>query len=405
LCAVEMDRHFWMVCVTHMFVEVYFLVQVALIPVFIREFQLSLFEASFVATVPSFIQLITNIPTGYLADRIGTNHILFMSMIAEGVSALAISQTNNFWMLVLGVSVMRASSPLYHITGLSHITQIVKQEKIARSMGFHNALGSFGSAIGLISLALFLSTTGWRWIYILWSVPIVIWGFVLLKSSQLKISRTARDEKGMTLNRSPIVFSFEFLIFLVAIGLREVGNTGTATFMTTYLVEIRELSEAAASLIFGLGPLMGIVGSLGGGYLGEKVGAKKALDIAMLGCIVSLSVLAASAQFHFLTFVYLVYAFFSNSVWSPMNTIVADLTPVTERGLSFSVYFFSEGLVVSITPAIAAAIIGLSDVWHIFPFSIIFLTTGLITLRPVSSQERTKRESHRLGYERNTFTQ
>jgi len=374
-----------MVCITHMFVEVYFLTQVALIPVFIREFQLNLFEASFVATVPSFVQLLTNIPTGYLADRIDTNHILFMSMVAEAASALAISQTNNFWMLVLGVSVMRVSSPLYHITGLSHISRIVKQEKISRSMGFHNALGSFGSAIGLISLALFLSTTGWRWIYIFWSVPILIWGFVLLRSSQLKISRTSKEEKGVTLKRLPLVFSSGFLIFLVAIGLREVGNTGTATFMTTYLVEMRELSEATASLVFGLGPFMGIVGSLGGGYLGEKVGAKKALDIAMFGCIASLSVLATSAQIHLLTFVYLLYAYFSNSVWSPMNTIVADLTPVTERGLSFSVYFFSEGLIVSITPTIAAAVIGLSDIWHIFPFSIIFLTIGLVTLQPVSS--------------------
>ena len=60
-------KPFWAVSLTHMFVEVYYLTQVALIPTFIREFNLSLLETSLVATVPSFIQLLANLPSGYLS--------------------------------------------------------------------------------------------------------------------------------------------------------------------------------------------------------------------------------------------------------------------------------------------------------------------------------------------------
>jgi FSR family fosmidomycin resistance protein-like MFS transporter len=369
-----------------MFIEIYYLIHVALIPVFIREFQLGLLEASLVATVPSLVPIFMNLPVGYLADRVSVNQLLFVSMAIEAASAFAISQTNSFWVLVLCVSFMKMCSPLYHITGLSSISRGVTQGKISRSMGVHNALGSFGSAIGLVSLAIFQSTANWRWVYAFWPVPLFIWGIIILKSPQLKTTETNREEKRTVLKRLPLIFSVGFIIFLVAIGFREVGNTGTSTFMTTYLVDTRGLSEVTASLIFGLGPFTGILGSLVGGFLGEKIGAKKTLGFAMIGCIFSLVALAFSSNLFVLTLVYVFYAFFSNSVWSPMNTLVADLTPKNERGLSFSIYFLTEGFIVSATPVIAATVISLTSIWIIFPFSIIFIALGLLTLQMLSYQ-------------------
>ena len=378
-----MEKPLWMICVTHMFLETYLLVQVALIPVIAREFQLSLLEASLVATVPSLFTLLMNIPSGFLADRFSTNHLLFASMLIEGLSALLISQTYNFWMLVLGVSLMKIASRIYHISGLSQISRFAKPERMGRSIGFQNALGSLGSAAGVVSLAVFLSTLGWRWSYLFWAFPILIWGFILLRSPQLKTKPTDKTEieKQERLMKLSLIFSAPLLIFLVAIGIREVGSTGISTFMTTYFVSTRGLSESTASLIFGLGPFMGIVGSLAGGYMTERTGAKKALSWAVLGCVVSLSILSLMTHVYLLVLVYLVYALFSNSLWSPMNTIVAAITPESERGLSYSIYFFTEGLIASFTPTLVAGVIELSDVWFVFPFSIIFMIMGLIILQ------------------------
>jgi len=382
-CVVGMEKPFWMICITHMLLEVYLLIQVALIPVYIREFQLSIFEASLVATIPSLIQLMMNVPFGFLVDRFQVKHLLFASMAIEGASALLLSQTNSFWMLVFGVSMMKLSSPLYHISGLSQISRLVTQEKTSRSIGIHNALGSLGVAIGAVSLTLFLTSLGWRWAYLFWAIPVLSWGFIILRSSQLeaRAQEKKESERRKVLERLSLVLHFNFLIFLSAIGLREVGITGISTFMTTYLVKIRGFSEAISSLVFGLGPFIGIVGALGGGYLGEKIGAKKTLSLAILGCAVSLYVLSLTSQLYLLTLVYLIYAFFSHSVWTPMNTIVSDVTPRTERGLSFSVYFFTEGLVTSITPTSAAVIIELSNISYIFPFSIMFIVAGLVMLQ------------------------
>ena len=379
----RMDKPVWMISVTHMFIEIYLLVQVALIPVIIQEFELSLIEASLIATVPSLVALLMNVPSGFLADRLSTNHLLFVSMLTEGCSALLISQTSNFWALVLGVSLLKVSSPIYHIPGLSQISRFVKLERIGRSIGFHNALGNVGSASGILSLALFLSTVGWRWVYLFWAFPILIWGFVLLVSPKLKTQRIVRSEtqEKSLRRRLSYIFSASLLVFLAAIGFREVGSTSAYTFMTTYFVNVRGILESTAMLIFGLGPFIGIIGSIGSGYFTEHIGAKKALSVAILGCMISLFLLSLMTHTFLLAFLYVVYALFASSLWSPMNTIVAAITPESKRGLSYSVYFFAEGLTASVTPTIAAGVIAVSNVWSVFPFSIAFMALGVITLQ------------------------
>ncbi len=378
-----MEKSLWMIYTTHMFVEIYLLIQVALIPVIVREFQLSLLEASLVATIPSFVALLMNIPSGILADRVSTNRLLFASMLVEGIAAFLVSQTSNFWLLVLAVSLLRVSSPIYHVSGLSQISRLAKPERMSRSIGFHNALGNVGSAAGVISLTLFLSTLGWRWTYLFWSIPILVWGFVILTSPHLKTlraERTERPDKG-GLKRLPLVFSSGLLLFLIFIGLREIGSTGSTTFMTTFFVETRGLSETMASLIFGLGPFIGIVGSLYGGFWAERVGAKKALSWGVLLCTLGLSLLAVASEPYLMVLIYISYSFFSSTVWAPMNTLVARLTPVSDRGLSYSVYFFAEGLLISIAPIMAAGVIELTSVWFVLPFSVVFFIAGVTVLQ------------------------
>jgi predicted MFS family arabinose efflux permease len=378
-----MERPFLVICVTHMLIEVNLLIQVALIPVIKQEFRLSLLEASLIATVPSLVQLLMNIPSGYLYDRFGVKRLLFASMLIEGLSGLLIGQTNSFWTLVLGISLMKVSSPIYHISGLSQISKIVKPVQMNRSMGFHNALGNSGSAAGVITLAIFLSTMGWRWTYVFWAFPVLAWAFLISKSSQFNIERPKRQEVDgkSSLRRLPLVLSSSFLLFLIIIAVRELGATGSSTFMTTFFVDTKNMSESTASLVFALGPFLGVIGSLGGGYLSERTGGMKALGWMILGCAGALFVLPLIPQFSLIVLTYIVYSFFANGMWSPMNALVADMLPSTDAGLGFSVYFFTDGLTTAIAPTVAAGAIELSGVWFVFPFSALFLVSSLIMLQ------------------------
>jgi len=388
------EKPIWMVCTTHMFVEVFLLTQVALIPVIVREFQLSLLEASLVAAVPSLVALFMNIPSGLLADRVSANRLLFISMTIEGLSALLVSRSSSFWGLVVALSFMQIASPLYHASGLTQVTRIARREHLSMAMGLHNALGNLGAGAGVVSLAILLSL-GWRWAYLLWAVPMLIWGVTILMSPRLTITGSGRHlhRSASSSSSTSSIFRYALLIFLIVISIREVGSTSITTFMTTYLVKSRNISESIASLIFGSGPFVGIIGSLVGGYIGIRVGTKKALIWAILGSAVSLSILGLLTDTTSLTLTFLVYAFFGYAVWSPLNALMAEITPLATRGLGYSIVLFVDGLMTSATPVLAAGVIELLGIWVIFPFSVVFLVTSVFVLQLLDHPHRQRAPS------------
>ena len=224
----------------------------------------------------------------------------------------------------------------------------------------------------------------------MWSVPVMVWGIVLLLSSELKIKpvKVENDLEVKGYSRVVSVLSPVLLLFLSALAIREIGATGTSTFMTTYFVDVRSLSDTTASLVFALGPFIGIVGSLAGGFLSERLGAKKALDWVLLGCSVSLLALSLVEHLYLLTIMYLFYTLFSNALWSPLNTIVARISSSANRGLSYSFYFFTEGFMDSIAPTIAAGVIAIFAIGSMFLFSVALFMISIAVLHFLPSLEK-----------------
>lgn len=379
-----------MISTTHMLLEVFYFTQAALIPVMIQEFHLTLLEASLVVTVPSLVALIAYIPSGLLADRLNANQLLFASMTIEGVSILMASQATSYWFLIAALCFTRIASPVYHASGVTQISRIAKPDELNMAMGVHNALGDLGTAAGVSSLAFFLSILSWRWAYAFWAIPVLVWGVVVLRSSQLSNPTRSklRPRSAGSLNGLHMIVFSMFMIFIVFVGVRELGSTAVSAFTTTYLVTRLRVPVATASLIFGLGASVGVVGSLAGGYLGQKMGAKKALTWTMLSCIILLFALTYISQIYLFTAIYLAYAFFDFVVWSPMHTIVAEITPEERRGLSYSFYFFAHTLMFSMAPVLAAGAIQFSDISIIFPFGGAFLAVSLAILLVLRRQLR-----------------
>jgi len=381
---VEMKREFITVFGTHMFVEVFLFVHLALIPTFIKEFNLNLFQASLIATIPNLVVLLSYMPAGLLVDKIGAKPMLLISMLLEGTAALCISQLRDYLPLILAVSLIKVSSPIYHTSGLSAISKMSTSNSTGKVMGFHNALGSLGSAFGLLSLSILGGTLGWRSVYLLWSIPILMWCLPILKSEVGKPERSPDKDRGeKTFFRDlKSVLTFSFALFLLIVALRNFGASVISTFMTTYLVELRNFSQEDASMIFALGPLTGILSSLVSGYLCSKLGDTETLLLMVVGSILSLFPLALTRGLALLMLCYFVYSFFNNGVWSPIGSLVAALTPSSKRGLGYSSYFLIGGVASTIQPTITAIIIGYTSLNAIFPIAIGILTAcaALLTL-------------------------
>jgi len=366
-----MRRNFIVIFGAHMFVEVFLLTHLALLPTFIEEFKLTLLQASLIASIPSLLVILSYMPIGVLADKFGAKPFLMGSMLIEGAAALLVSQARDFWTLVAGISLLRISSPTYHIAGMSAISNMVKGASTSRALGYHNALGSFGTTIGLLSLSLIAWKYGWRTVYLVWAIPIMLWCIPILKSEILRVRKSLKveEKEGRALTNLSSVLTPKFVSLLVITSLQILGSSAISTFLTTYLVEYRGFSQEISSLIFSLGPLTGIFGSLISGYLSSRFGDERFLMATITCSAFSLIFLYNAVSLEYVLAAYGVYSLFINGMWSPIGSLVATLTPKENRGIGYSSYFLTSGISATIQPVIMAIIIEHTDLSVIFPIA------------------------------------
>jgi len=385
-------KPFGAVWLSHLLVEVFLLMHPALVPVFMKEFSLSIFQAGLLISIPSICRLVIVIPTGIFADKYGSLPFLVLSLLVGGLSALVLSQTTSVFILTLSITLIMISVTLYHPPGMSVVSTLFPDQKErSAAVGWHAASGCIGQSIGTMSLGLLLAQYGWRFSYLLFSFPLLFWALGLARIRIPQLARQANntradDPVGLKVAENfPRESSFNrsgFIALVSAMGLNALATGGISAFMTTYLTSAQNLSVEVASIIFGAGPLVGIIGSVATGYAGAKLGDKNSLALIFVGQLVFLLGLIA-IPFVFLAMAsFLMYQLFLHALWTPSTSMVASLMGGTGGGTAYSVFYFANDLLGAASPLVAAVLIesmGLVSPF-IFAMILLFLCTFLVQL-------------------------
>ncbi len=380
---------------THMMVEIFLFMHPAILPLLMKEFDIAIVQAGLILTIPSVVQLSFNIPSGALADKIDSRYLLVLGAALSGFGAVIVSQSPNVFYLVVGLCVLMTAVTIYHPTGLSIISKIYSKGKLTKMIGVHGATGSIGQGLGIISMGFMIAGYGWRLCYLLWSILLFAWSIIILKlplpSSQLNNPQVTKEFDGgkeespsttsWKKNTRQIIAVKSFLLLILVMSIVGLGNQTISSFATTYFVQIRNISEGAAALIFGFGPIIGVFGSLIGGYLGSRFGDKKFLSLALFGLAVFVSSLAYVPLVVMMILSFLIYSWFFASMWPASTSLVSALTPESGRGMAYSIFFLVPGTLGAISPIIGALIIEGFGVLGIFPFALaLFLTSSVAVL-------------------------
>ena len=377
---------------THVFVHVFTMMHVALIPVFMEEFSLSIYEAGFLASMPQTLSILVSLPYGFISDRIDPRKLMAISLLMAGFSGLAASYARNFIMLLIFVSFIPLSSMIYHPPVLKIVSEMFPDRRQSRVLGIHGAGGALGVAIGPITLGLMLERFGWRFSYLVWCVPVLLSVLLTLtlpyvgageKREVAGGSGESAENKNGELNDA----RRGYLLLLLAMGVDSIGKQALSAYMTTYMVSVRDFSESNASLLFGLNPFIGIFGSLAGGYLGARFGSKRWMITAYV--VRALAYLGIwLGPLWMLAPVYLTGGFFGTSALGPMSTLIARYSPAERRGLAYTVSMMLPSLVGSVSPLIAAWLIEGFSIIGLFPFTIALTLLSASVLQTLPKEDR-----------------
>lgn len=370
--------------ITHVFVHVYTMMHIAILPVFIAEFHLSIFESGLLVSLPLLISILFSFPYGFIADKIGPRKLIALSLTMSGLAGIALTSALDFYALLVPLTFIQLSSTIYHPPALTVVSEVVSKNRRSSVLGIHGAGGTAGVALGPITLGLTMVSLGWRLAYLIWAVPILVSNIFLIKLPETRfLASSIQGDQESPLKNDEKETSWEslyaYLVLLIATTVHGLGAQSVGTYMTTYLVSNRGLGEDLASLLHGLNSAVGIIGSLGGGYLAVFSGNKKWLIIAYgLSLFIYMGIWLGPLWT--LIIIYLAGGYLGASTMGPSMALAAEFSPKGRRGLAFNFFMLSANIMGAVAPIIAAKIIEQFNIEALFPFALAISIISIVCL-------------------------
>ena len=349
---------------THFLIHVYSQLLQASLPVIRQQYGLSLTEASLLVSVPMLLQILLYIPTGIMADR-RANIVLAGSFIATVLGALLVPNSGDYLHLLVSFTLISIGSTLYHPPALKATSELEDENK-GFAMGVQNAGGSLVYSAGPLMYSLLLPLYGWRIGYYLWAPLLVAAAFY----SYRYISHIRQDNKSITRGSIRDLITKQFSLLVIGGALTDATFICISTYITTYFTESRGISPGLAGLIFGVGPLLGIIGSVFGGGLGDRIGRRGGFLMVLVGMGGALALIPLTGNILLSGIFYVLWRSIYSASMPLVNSLIADKTSVKNRSLGYSVYSIVSNLFGAAIPPLVSLVLEVSSLEYLFPVSI-----------------------------------
>jgi MFS family permease len=156
--------------ITHALVHAAGAMRNSILPLVKEEFFLTNTQVGLIAAVPPLAQALLSIPAGYWSDRYGAKRLVALSIGMAVIGAILGGVTWSPWVFIVATTLLTLNSTFYHPPSHNYVARLVRRVDRSKALGFLNAGGTFGIAVGPLSITLVIEWLGfsWRELYLFW---------------------------------------------------------------------------------------------------------------------------------------------------------------------------------------------------------------------------------------------
>lgn len=216
---------------------------------------------------------------GYLADRRARRWMLPLSVLCAGIGMGLLGFAHHYWLMMLLLTLTGLGVAAYHPEGYRATAGVAGQRK-ATAISWFSVGGNLGIALGPPMITFLLVRHGLRGSIGMILPAVAVASLLLLASSRLTPSRAGADSACHSEGAASHPRAMVLLILLVAV--RSWTQLGFATYIPFYYLDyLKSTPETVASVLFVfLGS--GAVGTLIGGPIADRWGARRFTILAFL---------------------------------------------------------------------------------------------------------------------------
>ena len=277
------------------------------------------------------------LPSGLISDRIGSLKVIRIGLVLFLVSIVGIYLSTGPLSLWISLLILGLGAGTYHPAGLSLVSRLYPKD-MGKAMGFNGLLGNVGEASSPIIAAAVGVYIGWKYPYLLWSVPILILFFISLSMKDSKIKDHVNEEgegKYSYMQETRKLVSKDFLLYILILLFRGLFYTGTVLLLTTFAKDVLSIKVLIGGLITTILIVSGMPGQVLGGKISDKLGYKKPLIIFTIISSISIAFIANTSS----TIIFVIFSIlmgFSYFAAQPaQNMLTASMGSTKIRGLLY----------------------------------------------------------------------
>jgi MFS family permease len=316
------------------------------------------------------------VPSGIIADRIGSRSLILGSVIGMSGGFLLVAFAQNLYMLAAALLLWGLAASLYHPAGLSLISRFAQAR--GKVFAYHGVGGNIGTVMGPLVTVILLTFLEWQIVIGILALPVIP---IVLLGSRISFDESTEGTDGSTeaaesygvafVRDTRRLFTVGFSIALVVVMLYGTYYRGLLTFLPEVIgtlpglaaIELAGRRTPPAQYIYTGLLVVGIAGQYVGGRVTERVDP----TLALAGALTALGVLALLflpvAALGTLPFLLLcgLLGFFLYASAPIYQVTIADHAQEDVHGLSYGFTYFGMFGVGAGGAALAGAVLTYAD--------------------------------------------
>jgi len=358
-----------------------------LFPIFKSIFNLTYTQVGVITGGGLLLTLISQLIIGRKADGKDFRTLLSVGILLVSVSLLLLTQSRDFYSLLVLILFIRFSSSFFHPIGVGWISRTFKKIKLDWAMGIQSGGADIGAFLAVATTLYLTELAYWQFPLFIWAILGIIglfFGIILTKNISESITKLNYKHKKQTFKEA-LLEGLNFLknikILIPAIMISGASWGIIITYLPLLLQEKTNLSLSLIGLLVAVWLGIGSIASFSYGTMSKYLGRKNIIILSYLalGIIGIFLTIITNVQILLVMMVLLGIAVFIS--YPTLFSFISEITHESIEGRTFGIIFTLQlggGTVLLIIGGILSDLIGIWMPFFLLGISSLILSVFLI---------------------------
>ena len=312
---------------------------------------LSLYQAGWLLSAFTITSGFSQFFGGWLGDRFSRKALMIVGLAGIGLGAVGAGLAPNYFILLTLMVVMGIVAGGYHPSATSVLSGSIDDKRRGKALAIYMLGGTIGFASCPLLGGMVGGALGWRAAYIIFGIPAIVAGtWVLLRFRQperesvsTRVSNQSDDRiytKGQPEPKTGLLSALKPVALIITLSVVGQLLTGaTIYFLPNYLNSKFGIVKAHASMLISVIRIGGVVGSLMGGWLSDKIDKRISISIAMAATGPALYLFSVLPFGAWLMVAFVLLGFFMFMRGATVLPFIVEKVPAHLRATVLGLYF------------------------------------------------------------------